>query len=95
MKSLYYVFRDVFLAVLVYKLAWKIDPLSLALIENRALPPIVAFVVKWLSWASYWYLQGIILAGWWCMAHEAGHGTLSPYNWVNHLIGYTMHTVSC
>jgi omega-6 fatty acid desaturase (delta-12 desaturase) len=27
------------------------------------------------------------------MAHEAGHGTLSSSNWVNHLIGYTMHTV--
>jgi len=62
MKSLCYVFRDVFFAVLVYKLAWKIDPLSLVLIENRALSPVVAFVVKWLSWASYWYLQGIILA---------------------------------
>ena len=27
------------------------------------------------------------------MAHEAGHGTLSSYSWVNHLIGFTLHTV--
>jgi fatty acid desaturase len=27
------------------------------------------------------------------MAHEAGHGTLSPYSWINHFIGFTLHTV--
>lgn len=26
------------------------------------------------------------------MAHEAGHGSLSNHQWVNHLVGYTMHT---
>ena len=25
--------------------------------------------------------------------HEAGHGSLSSYDWVNHVIGYTLHTV--
>jgi hypothetical protein len=34
------------------------------------------------------------MAGLWTLAHEAGHGTLSDYNWVNHVIGYTLHTVS-
>ena len=38
------------------------------------------------SLVLYWYCQVIILAGWLCMAHETGHGTLSSYSWVNHLI---------
>lgn len=28
------------------------------------------------------------------LGHEAGHGTLSQHKWVNHVIGYTLHTVS-
>lgn len=37
---------------------------------------------------------GIILAGWWCTAHEAGHGSLSDYSVVNTTVGYLMHSVS-
>ena len=25
--------------------------------------------------------------------HEAGHGTMSHFNWVNHIVGYILHTV--
>lgn len=27
------------------------------------------------------------------IGHEAGHGTLSDQNWINHVIGYSLHTV--
>ena len=70
-----------------------IDPFSRSLVEDFRLAPIVGTLVNWSSWALYWNFQGVILAGWWCLAHEAGHGTLSSYNWVNHFIGFTMHTV--
>lgn len=70
-----------------------IDPLAHALVDDFGLPPSVGSIVRWFLWALYWHCQGIILAGWWCMAHEAGHGTLSSYSWVNDLIGFTMHTV--
>ena len=93
LKALGYLLRDVLCAVVVYKLGWMIDPFSRSLVEGFRLAPVVGTFVNWFSWALYWYCQGIILAGWWCMAHEAGHGTLSSYSWVNHLIGFTLHTV--
>ena len=70
-----------------------IDPFSRSLVKDFGLAPILGTLVNWSSWALYWHFQGVILAGWWCMAHEAGHGTLSPYNWVNHLIGFSLHSV--
>ncbi|CAA7263772.1 unnamed protein product [Cyclocybe aegerita] len=92
LKALPYVFRDVFCAFVVYKLGALIDPFTRSLVQNYGLPPIVGTVAKWPLWALYWHWQGVILAGWWCMAHEAGHGSLSPYGWVNHLIGFSLHT---
>lgn len=92
-KALYYVARDVLCAVIVYKLGWLIDPLARSLVNDFGVSSNIGFAVKWSLWALYWHWQGVILAGWWCMAHEAGHGTLSSYGWVNHLIGYSMHTV--
>jgi fatty acid desaturase len=93
LKGLAYVLRDVLSAVVVYKLGWMIDPFSRSLVEDFKLAPIVGTLVNWSSWALYWYCQGVILSAWWLMAHEAGHGTLSSYNWVNHLIGFILHTV--
>lgn len=90
-KGLYYVFRDIFFAVLVFKLGLMIEPFSMSMVD-RSLT--VGVVSKWCFWTLYWYCQGIILGGWWCLAHEAGHGNISSYKWVNNLIGYTLHTVS-
>ena len=83
--------RDVVCAVIVYKLGWMIDPFARTLVD-WGLPSTVATITKWSLWALYWHWQGVILAGWWCMAHEAGHGSLSNYSWVNHVIGYSLHT---
>lgn len=86
--------RDVVCAVVVYKLGWLIDPFVQTLVQGYGLPATAGNVVKWSLWALYWHWQGVILAGWWCMAHEAGHGTLSSYSWFNHVVGFTLHTVS-
>ncbi|KAG5636053.1 hypothetical protein H0H81_009249 [Sphagnurus paluster] len=93
-KALLYIARDVLCAVVVYKLGCLIDPAAKTLVRAYGVAPVIATIAKWASWALYWHWQGVILAGWWCMAHEAGHGTLSNYSWFNHLVGYTLHTVS-
>jgi hypothetical protein len=67
MKALYYVARDVFFAVLVYKLGWFIDPLTSSLVQDYGFHSTTARVVKWSLWALYWHWQGVILAGWWCL----------------------------
>ena len=92
-KALLYVARDILCAVAVYKLGWLIDPLAHSLVTDFGAASAIGAVVRWSLWALYWHWQGVILAGWWCMAHEAGHGTLSSYNWVNHVVGFSMHTV--
>jgi fatty acid desaturase len=92
--AIYYAIRDVLFAYVVYKLGWMIDPFAQGLVEKYGVSPNTFAVVKWSLWAVYWYSQSICLAGWWCLAHEAGHGTLSDYNWVNHAIGFSLHTVS-
>lgn len=92
LKALFYIARDVFCAVIVYKLGWRIDPFSNWVFRTVTTSLLANNALKWSLWALYWHWQGVILAGWWCMAHEAGHGTLSPYSWFNHLIGYTLHT---
>lgn len=91
-KALSYAARDVICAVIVYKLGWLIEPFARSLVQDYGAPDYVGTIAKWGLWALYWHWQGVILAGWWCMAHEAGHGTVSNHQWVNHLVGYTMHT---
>lgn len=92
LTGLAYVARDVLCAVALYNVGWLIDPLSRSLVEDYGWPMLFCVASKWFIWVLYWYWQGIILAGWWCLAHEAGHGTLSHYNWVNHIVGYSLHT---
>lgn len=94
LTGLAYVARDVLCAVALYNFGWSIDPLARSLVEDYGWPLFFGVASKWFSWVLYWYWQGIILAGWWCLAHEAGHGTLSQYNSVNHIVGYSLHTVS-
>ncbi len=93
-KALGYVFRDVICAVVIYKLGGMIDTLAEYLIADCGLSSRVVPLVKWGLWSLYWFWQGIILAGWWCLAHEAGHGSLSNYTFVNHVVGFLLHTVS-
>lgn len=91
--GLYYYARDIAFIFLAYKLGSVIEPFSQRLSQSFGLGQAVTFTLRWLLWALYWHWQGVIMAGLWTLAHEAGHGTLSSYNWVNHFIGYTSHTV--
>ncbi|KAJ7765382.1 delta-12 fatty acid desaturase [Mycena maculata] len=91
-KGCFYVARDLLCAFVIYKLAWLIDSSSLILAERLGLPSSASVLIKWPLWICYWYAQGIILAGWWCMAHEAGHGTLSNHKWINHVVGFSLHS---
>ncbi|XP_004497140.1 omega-6 fatty acid desaturase, endoplasmic reticulum isozyme 1-like [Cicer arietinum] len=45
-----------------------------------------------LLWPIYWILQGCILTGVWVIAHECGHHAFSNYQWLDDLVGFTLHT---
>ncbi|KAH6892814.1 delta-12 fatty acid desaturase protein [Coprinopsis sp. MPI-PUGE-AT-0042] len=92
LKGLSYVARDVACAVAVYKLGWKIEPSVAFAVNHLGVPLYLGLLLRWALWGLYWHFQGVILAGWWCLAHEAGHGTISSYGWVNHVVGFTLHT---
>ncbi len=40
-------------------------------------------------------LSGFALWCMWCIGHDAGHGTVSKKNWINHVIGEISHSVFC
>jgi hypothetical protein len=91
-KGLFYFARDIICAFAVYKLGTFIDP-SAETAVNYGLPPTAVRFAKWAAWAFYFHAQGVIFAGLWCLGHEAGHGTLSPHNSINHALGFVLHTV--
>ncbi|KAF8638483.1 hypothetical protein AX17_002172 [Amanita inopinata Kibby_2008] len=91
-RGLYHVAENVFCVVAVYQIGVRIDPFS-AWFDQRLGIHALATIVRWTLWAFYWYWQGIALAGLWCLAHEAGHGNISSYSWLNHVIGFSLHTV--
>lgn len=45
----------------------------------------------WL-WPLYWFAQGTMFWALFVVGHDCGHGSFSPYKWVNHLVGHLCHT---
>ncbi|KAJ3825402.1 delta-12 fatty acid desaturase [Lentinula raphanica] len=92
MKGLSYVVRDIFLALMLYKLAWSLDTIAAILVKLMSVYPTRAWILEWGLWLLYFNVQGIFLTSLWCLAHEASHGCLSPYTWINDLVGFMLHT---
>ncbi|KAF9061799.1 delta-12 fatty acid desaturase [Rhodocollybia butyracea] len=92
LKAFLHISRDVICALALYQLALQIEPFSAAFVNHYETTQSVGTIIKWAGWAGYWVCQSIVLAGWWCMAHEAGHGNVSEYKWVNHVVGFLLHT---
>jgi omega-3 fatty acid desaturase (delta-15 desaturase) len=40
-------------------------------------------------------LSGFAMWCMWCIGHDAGHGTVSKKNWINHLVGEISHSIFC
>jgi len=66
-KALHYVARDVFFAVLFYRVGTFIDPVCRQLAWRFHLSSAVVLLIKWALWSAYWWWQGVVLAGWWCL----------------------------
>ncbi|PBL01022.1 hypothetical protein ARMGADRAFT_1043115 [Armillaria gallica] len=77
-----YVLRDISFTLLLFKLASHISDIQAGL-----------FVRSFL-WLAYWWVQGLVWAGIFCLGHDAGHGTLYRSTWMNNLVGFVLHTVS-
>ncbi|KAF9506563.1 hypothetical protein BS47DRAFT_1426070, partial [Hydnum rufescens UP504] len=91
LKGLAWAARDALLCYIFYFAATRIDPLAEAL-KGSNINTGAIFTIKWALWATYWWFQGLVGAGIFCIGHDAGHGSLSNYRQVNHTIGFIAHT---
>ncbi|KAF8735414.1 hypothetical protein AX14_002070 [Amanita brunnescens Koide BX004] len=91
LKGLFYACRDLLCVLALYKFGAHIDLFS-ARFAQRVKIHAAAIAFKWALWLLYGYWQSLAFAACWCLAHEAGHGNLSPHSWINHTIGFTFHT---
>lgn len=78
--SLAYVIRDLSFVLVLGLLA--------SLIPTRISSP----HLRALAWTAYSFCQGLVFTGLWEIAHETGHGALSPHRWANHAIGLPIHS---
>jgi len=83
-KGMVYVFRDLVLAAgCVY-----ITNSTL----STELPSSVLGALGWVfGWSMYAFWMGTILTGPWVLAHECGHGSFSPSQTFNDIIGFVLH----
>ncbi|KDQ60225.1 hypothetical protein JAAARDRAFT_191632 [Jaapia argillacea MUCL 33604] len=90
--SLSYVIRDVCFCIALFKIAASIEPWSqngfCGILGTRW----QIWLVKAGLWMVYWWFQGLVWAGMFCLGHDAGHGTLFKSKRVNNTIGFLLHT---
>ncbi|KZT19610.1 delta-12 fatty acid desaturase protein [Neolentinus lepideus HHB14362 ss-1] len=49
-------------------------------------------LLRLVLWSAYWWWQGLVWAGFWSLGHEACHGNISDNKWINHSIGFMLHS---
>jgi omega-6 fatty acid desaturase (delta-12 desaturase) len=77
--SLSYVARDFLYVSLLFTLATQI--------HNLPTP-----TTRFFAWGAYAFAQGLVFTGLWELAHECGHGALSPQKWINNTLGLVIHS---
>ncbi|EPQ57061.1 delta-12 fatty acid desaturase protein [Gloeophyllum trabeum ATCC 11539] len=92
LKGLYYLSRDILFGLLFYRAALYIPIAANYASASLGLGQPFGLALRATLWVCYWFWQGVLFAGFWCLAHEAGHGTMSPHKAVNSLLGFTLHT---
>lgn len=78
--SFSYMIRDF---AMVFSLMW---------LATAFIPDIENNYLRKAAWLAYSFLQGCFFTGLWELAHECGHGALSPKKWVNNSMGMLMHS---
>ena len=78
--SIAYILRDFLLITTLILLATQI-------------PRIPSFAIRTLTWALYTFIQGLFFTGVWELAHECGHGALSPSKRISNMLGLTLHSL--
>jgi omega-6 fatty acid desaturase (delta-12 desaturase) len=78
--SLFYILRDYFFIGLLFSVATQI-------------PLLPSHALRVSAWIAYSAIQGLLFTGVWELAHECGHGALSPYKAFNNTAGLIIHSL--
>ncbi|OBZ69414.1 Delta(12) fatty acid desaturase [Grifola frondosa] len=92
-RGIYYVARDVGMAVAAVRVALYIDPFFNCWAAGGPFDPVVIQLARWIAWVVYWWFQGLIFTGILIIGHECGHGALSPNKALCDVIGYITHSI--
>ncbi|GLB39262.1 putative fatty acid desaturase [Lyophyllum shimeji] len=92
LKSLTYVLRDITFTLLLFKFASRIDPWAETEFGGYVASGLHKSLVKSALWLTYYWFQGLVWAGIFCLGHDAGHGTLFENTKINNAVGFVLHT---
>jgi len=90
LKSSAYLLMDFVMIAALGVGAYHID--SLFGQEGSLLSGNAGVAAKWVSWAAYWWYQGLVMTGVWVIAHECGHQAYSTSKTVNNTVGWFLHS---
>ncbi|CAB9496723.1 Delta(12) acyl-lipid conjugase (11E,13E-forming) [Seminavis robusta] len=94
--SFFYVIRDIVQGIIVVYLTTQVFQLSTEPPQFEENASIATKVTAWLAWRLAWNIYAGVMAaaagGLWVIGHECGHGAFSDYQWVNGLVGWTLHS---
>ncbi|KAG0679975.1 hypothetical protein C6P40_004971 [Pichia californica] len=79
-KSLSFVFRDIFFMILF------------GYIASTYIPMIPSKTLRFFAWSTYCIVESFPMVGLWILAHECGHQAFSEYGWVNDFVGWILHS---
>lgn len=108
-RATLYVLRDITLATFLVKAASSIAFLESIDYYGLITSSRAKLVLRIGLWVIYWFLQGLVFAGIFCLGehaviwmlsytgqvsgHDAGHGSLYKHKCTNNLVGILLHTV--
>ncbi|KAH8102900.1 fatty acid desaturase-domain-containing protein [Cristinia sonorae] len=90
--STYYVVRDVALCIGMFVFASYIPEMSQAILKYTGISAQCEPIVRTGLWVQYWWWQGLVFAGFFCIAHELGHHALYDNWYANNIPAFLMHT---
>lgn len=88
-KAALYVLRDITLATTFFALATKIGAATSFVFPDGGWR---ASLLKAGLWGAYWWFQGLVGGGIFCLGHDAGHGTLFASSALNNIVGFVLHS---
>lgn len=83
-QSLYHLSMDIVQACTLWFLATYIDTIP------THFPSL--WWAPYVLWPVMWWVLGVVLTGWWVLAHECGHGGFSQYRMLNDAVGFVLHS---